>query len=46
LLTLTVWCANSFFLASSESQYEQLILPVSIVLLAVALNLVKGKKAA
>jgi hypothetical protein len=44
LLTLTVWCANSFFLDSTESQNEQLILPVSIVLLAIALHLVRGKK--
>ena len=44
LLTLTVWCANSFFLDTAESTYERLILPVSIVLLALALHLVRGKK--
>ena len=44
LLTLTVWCANSYFLGAEETRYEKLILPVSIVLLALALHLVKGNK--
>jgi len=43
LLTLTVWCALGFFL-NKDLRYEQLILPVSIVLLALALKLMKGKK--
>jgi len=38
-----VWCALGFFL-NKDLRYEQLILPVSIVLLALALKLMKGKK--
>ena|SRR6056297_884673 len=42
LLTMTVWCSLGFFLKPEKLSYELLILPVSIVLLAVALKLVKG----
>jgi len=45
LLTLTVWCALGFFAHPKDLQYEQLILPVTIVLLALALKLMKGVKA-
>jgi hypothetical protein len=41
LLTLTVWCSLGFFAQPNDLNYEQLILPVSIVLLAVALKLMK-----
>ncbi len=44
LLTLTVWCALGFFAHPKDLQYEQLILPVTIVLLALALKLMKGAK--
>ena len=44
LLTLTVWCALSFFLDPVDLSYEQLILPGSILLLALALYAVKGGK--
>jgi hypothetical protein len=44
LLTLTVWCALGFFAHPRDLQYEQLILPVTIVLLALALKLMKGAK--
>ena len=44
LLTLTVWCALGFFSHPGALRYEQLILPVSIVLLALALKLMKGIK--
>ena len=44
LLTLTVWCALGFFLNSENFRYEQLILPISIVLLALALKLIKEEK--
>ena len=44
LLTLTVWCALSFFVNPESQNYEQLILPVSIVLLALALKFIKGEK--
>lgn len=44
LLTLTVWCALDFFLDPENLQYEQLILPISIVLLALALKLIKDEK--
>jgi uncharacterized membrane protein YqhA len=43
LLTLTVWCALSFFVDPDNLQYEQLILPVSIVLLALALKFIKAE---
>lgn len=43
LLTLTVWCALSFFIDPENLHYEQLILPFSIVLLALALKLLKEK---
>jgi len=42
LLTLTVWCSLSFFAHSNKASYEQLILPVSILLLALALKFVKS----
>jgi len=42
LLTMTVWCSLGFFLKPEKLSYELLILPVSIVLLAVALKLIKG----
>ncbi len=41
LLTLTVWCALGFFIDSDQLSYEQLILPFTILLLALALSLVK-----
>ena len=44
LLTLTVWCALGFFINTESQNYEQLILPVSIVLLALALKFIKGVK--
>lgn len=44
LLTLTVWCALGFFINTESQNYEQLILPVSIVLLALALKFIKGEK--
>ncbi|MFH6767869.1 YqhA family protein [Gaetbulibacter aquiaggeris] len=43
LLTLTVWCALNFFVDSHNLQYEQLILPISILLLSLALKFIKGK---
>lgn len=42
LLTLTVWCALSFFAEPDKMQYEQLILPVTILLLALALKFMKA----
>ena len=44
LLTLTVWCALGFFAHPKDLQFEQLILPVTIVLLALGLKLMKGIK--
>jgi len=44
LVTLTVWCALGFFSHPDELQYEQLVLPITIVLLALALKLMKGVK--
>jgi hypothetical protein len=44
LLTLTVWCSLSFFAHPNNLKYEQLILPATIVLLAVALKLMKSHK--
>ena len=44
LLTLTVWCVLGFFLDKDILDYKQLILPISIVLLALALKLLKDKK--
>jgi len=44
LLTLTVWCALSFFVDPDSLHYEQLILPVSILLLALALKFIKTEK--
>jgi uncharacterized membrane protein YqhA len=43
LLTLTVWCSLSFFLNPDKLTYDMLIFPASIVLLALALRLLKGK---
>jgi len=43
LLTLTVWAALNFFLDEVYT-YEQLILPASILLLALALVIIKGGK--
>ncbi len=42
LLTLTVWCSLGFFLDPDNLRYELLIFPVSIVLLALALKLMRG----
>ena len=44
LLTLTVWCSLGFFSHPSNLRYEQLILPVTILLLALSLKLIKGIK--
>lgn len=44
LLTLTVWCVLSFFLDPEDLKYELLILPSSILLLALALKLIKEEK--
>lgn len=44
LLTLTVWCSLGFFAHPDDLQYEQLILPITIVLLALALKFMKGIK--
>ena len=44
LLTLTVWCALSFFVDPDSLHYKQLILPVSILLLALALKFIKTEK--
>ncbi len=44
LLTLTVWCALGFFAHPEDLRYEQLILPVTIVLLALALKLIRDIK--
>lgn len=44
LLTLTVWCALSFFVEPDSLHYEQLILPLSILLLALALKFIKTEK--
>ena len=44
LLTLTVWCVLSFFVNPEMQNYEQLILPVSILLLALALKFIKDEK--
>ena len=44
LLTLTVWCALGFFAYPKDLRYEQLILPVTIVLLAFALKLIRDIK--
>ena len=43
LLTLTVWSSLSFFLDPINLRLEQLILPGSILLLALSLYLIKGK---
>ncbi len=42
LLTLTVWCSLGFFLNPDKLFYELLIFPVTIVLLALALKLMRG----
>ncbi|NER08916.1 Uncharacterized protein family, UPF0114 [Muriicola jejuensis] len=42
LLTLTVWTALGFFEHPNNLKFEQLILPISILLMAAALKLVKG----
>jgi len=42
LLTLTVWCALTFFVDPKNLNYEQLILPITIVLLALALKFIKN----
>ena len=44
LLTLTVWSVLGFFVDPEIQNYEQLILPVSILLLALALKFIKGEK--
>lgn len=44
LVTLTVWCSLSFFSHPGDLRYEQLILPVTIVLLALALRIMKSHK--
>ena len=43
LLTLTVWSALGFIIETEKLHYEQLILPVSILLLALSLYIVKRK---
>ena len=43
LLTLTVWSALGFIIETEKLRYEQLILPASILLLALSLYIVKGK---
>ena len=43
LLTLTVWASLDFFL-NDNYKYEQLILPISILILALALRIIKGKE--
>ena len=43
LLTLTVWSSLGFMIETEKLRVEQLILPASILLLAVALYIVKGK---
>ncbi|SHO59493.1 YqhA family protein [Algoriphagus zhangzhouensis] len=42
LLTLTVWCSLSFFSNPNDLDYKQLIFPITIVLLAFGLKLMKG----
>lgn len=44
LLTLTVWCSLGFFAHPEDLHYEQLILPITILLLALALKFMKGIK--
>jgi uncharacterized membrane protein YqhA len=44
LLTLTVLCVLSFFFDPENQNYEQLILPASIVLLALGLKFLKDDK--
>ena len=44
LLTLTVWCSLSFFAHPDDLRYEQLILPATIILLALALRLMRDHK--
>ncbi|TPV35602.1 YqhA family protein [Paucihalobacter ruber] len=44
LLTLTVWCSLSFFAHPDDLRYTQLILPLTIVLLAIALKLMRDTK--
>lgn len=44
LLTLTVWASLGFFVDTDRVKPEQMILPGSILLLALALYLVKGGK--
>ena len=43
LLTLTVWSSLGFLTQTENFRLEQLILPGSILLLAIALYIVKGK---
>lgn len=43
LLTLTVWSALGFIIETEKLHYEQLILPASILLLAISLYIVKRK---
>ena len=44
LLTLTVWCGLGFYFnPESNINYEKLILPVTILLLALALKLINSK---
>ncbi len=43
LLTMTIWAALGFFM-DDEVTYEQLILPASILLLALSLYIVRGKE--
>ena len=44
LLMLTVWCALSFFTHSEDLKYELLILPATILLLAIALKFMKSSQ--
>ena len=41
MITLTVWCALGFFIDIDKLRYEQLILPFTILLLALALYFIK-----
>jgi len=41
LMTLTIWCALDFLLKPENLDYKQLIIPATIVLLALALKLIK-----
>lgn len=44
LLTLTVWCSLNFFAHPQDLKYELLILPTTILLLAIALKFMKSSQ--